>query len=73
MESDKFDFDTEIGKLILCTPYHYDDTVSKTCTKTIKQFVENHPSTNVRLFYICKFIKYNFRIYFTCIYKIIRV
>lgn len=51
MENDKLDFGMESGKLILCTPYHYDDNVSKTCTKTIKQIVENQYSTNVRLFF----------------------
>ncbi|XP_026822789.1 fatty acid synthase-like, partial [Rhopalosiphum maidis] len=34
-------FDKTSEKLILCTPYHFDDLLSKLCTKTIKQIFEN--------------------------------
>ncbi|CAH1725990.1 unnamed protein product [Aphis gossypii] len=34
-------FDRSSEKVILCTPYHFDDHISKLCTKTIKQILEN--------------------------------
>eukprot|EP00102_Acyrthosiphon_pisum_P016442 XP_008187406.1 PREDICTED: fatty acid synthase-like [Acyrthosiphon pisum] len=39
-------FDKTSEKLILCTPYHFDDQISKLCTKTIKQIFENQLSMN---------------------------
>jgi len=43
-------FDKTSEKLILCTPYHFDDQISKLCTKTIKQIFENKLSMNVSAF-----------------------
>lgn len=50
MEADRLNFSTENGKLIVCTPYHYDDLISKTCTKEIKQMIENQKTVKVSLF-----------------------
>jgi len=51
MEADKFDFDTN-GKIIVSTPYHYDDPIAKACTNEIKQIVENQSSMNVSVNYV---------------------
>lgn len=40
-------FDKTSEKLILCAPYHFDDQISKLCTKTIKEIFESQPSMNV--------------------------
>ncbi|XP_029343545.1 fatty acid synthase [Acyrthosiphon pisum] len=45
MEIDKLNFGTS-GKIILSTPYHYDDPVAKSCTNEIKKIVENKLSMN---------------------------
>lgn len=46
MEADKLNFDTS-GKIILSTPYHYDDPTAKSCTNEIKQIIKNQLSINV--------------------------
>lgn len=46
MEIDKLNLETS-GKIILSTPYHYDDPVAKACTNEIKEIVENKLSMNV--------------------------
>lgn len=43
-------FDRSSEKVILCTPYHFDDHISKLCTKTIKQILENQLLMNVSIF-----------------------
>ncbi|CAI6347084.1 unnamed protein product [Macrosiphum euphorbiae] len=45
MEIDKLNLETS-GKIILSTPYHYDDPVAKACTNEIKEIVENKLSMN---------------------------
>lgn len=47
MEADEYNFEISTEKLILCIPYHYNDQLSKSCTKLIKQVVENQLSVNV--------------------------
>lgn len=47
MEADKLGLNSTCGKLIVCTPYHYDDAISKDCTTAIKKIVENQ-TVNVR-------------------------
>lgn len=49
MEADRLNFSTENGKLIVCTPYHYDDPISKECTKEIKEIIENQQTAIVSL------------------------
>lgn len=56
MEADKFNFSTENGKLVVCTPYHYDDPISKACTKEIKQIIENQSTVYVSLFMFKKLL-----------------
>lgn len=51
-------FDRSSEKVILCTPYHFDDHISKLCTKTIKQILENQLLMNVSVFIL---MKYNFK------------
>jgi len=46
MEIDKLNFETS-GRIILSTPYHYDDPVAKACTNEIKEIMENKLSMNV--------------------------
>jgi len=46
METDKLNFNTS-GKIILSTPYHYDDPIAKACTNEIKQIIKNQLSINV--------------------------
>lgn len=46
MEADTLNFDTS-GKIILSTPYHYDDPIAKACTNEIKQIIKNQLSINV--------------------------
>lgn len=48
-ETDKLNMETVGGKFILCNPYHYDDPISKECTKSIKEILESRLSTNVRI------------------------
>jgi len=43
-------FDKTSEKLIFCAPYHFEDEISKLCTKTIKQIFENQLSMNVSAF-----------------------
>ncbi|XP_016657076.1 fatty acid synthase isoform X4 [Acyrthosiphon pisum] len=45
METDKSNLETS-GKIILSTPYHYDDLIAKSCTNEIKEIVENKFSMN---------------------------
>ncbi|KAF0755952.1 fatty acid synthase-like isoform X1 [Aphis craccivora] len=45
MEADTLNFDTS-GKIILSTPYHYDDPIAKACTNEIKQIIKNQLSIN---------------------------
>lgn len=47
MEADKLGLDTTSRKLILCIPYHYNDSISKECAKTLKAIIENQKTTNV--------------------------
>lgn len=46
MEIDKLNFEKG-EKIILSTPYHYDDSVAKACTNEIKEIVEHKLSMNV--------------------------
>lgn len=48
-ETDKLNLETVSGKFIFCNPYHYDDPISRECTKSIKNILENQLSTNVRM------------------------
>ncbi|XP_060835401.1 fatty acid synthase-like [Rhopalosiphum padi] len=45
MEADKLNVNTS-GKIILSTPYHYDDPIAKACTNEIKQIIINQLSIN---------------------------
>lgn len=49
MEPDKWNLEPTTRKLILCTPYHYDNQLAKSCTKLIKQIVENQLLVNVSI------------------------
>lgn len=46
IETDKLNFETD-GKIILSTPYHYDDPIAKACTNEIKETLENKLCMNV--------------------------
>jgi len=46
MEIDELNLETS-GKIILSTPYHYDDPVAKECTNEIQNIVENNLTTDV--------------------------
>lgn len=48
-EADRLNVDGATGKLIICTPYHYDDPISKLCTALIKQTVDNELSIDVSI------------------------
>lgn len=50
METDQLNIETS-GKIILSSPYHYDDPIAKVCTNEIKEIVENKLSMNVSVIY----------------------
>jgi hypothetical protein len=51
MEGDKLGLNTTHRKLIICTPYHYNDAISKDCINAIRHNVENQ-SIEVKYYYI---------------------
>jgi len=46
IDTDQLNFESG-GKIILSTPYHYDDPIAKACTNEIKEILENKLSMNV--------------------------
>lgn len=46
MEINELNLETS-GKMILSTPYHYNDSVAKACTNEIKDILENKLTMNV--------------------------
>lgn len=48
LEADKLNLETA-GKLILCNPYHYNDSIYKLCTKAINDIVINQISCYVSI------------------------
>jgi len=47
LETDRFNLETVNKKLIVCTPYHYNDSIFKACTKSLKQILDSQLSVDV--------------------------
>lgn len=47
LETNRLKLETINEKLVVCIPHHYDDSIFKACTKSLKQFLDNQLSTNV--------------------------
>lgn len=48
LETDKLNLETT-GKIILCNPYHYNDSIYESCTEAIKDIVKNQITSNVNI------------------------
>lgn len=50
MEADELNFNPTPGKLIVCTPCDFDDTISNAYTRALKQILDKQVPTNVIAF-----------------------
>lgn len=67
MEADRLYTDSTPGKLIICTPYHFDDTISNVYTRALKKIIDEQLLNNVIIFFLL--YKYSFKLIFIRVFN----